>query len=36
MIEKKINQLSDGENAMIFGKITGVEKGNFVFEVCEK
>jgi ssDNA-binding replication factor A large subunit len=34
--EKKINQLVDGENAVIVGKITGVEKGNFFYEVCEK
>jgi ssDNA-binding replication factor A large subunit len=36
MSEKKINQLTDGENATIAGKITGVERGNFFFEVCEK
>lgn len=36
MVEKKINQLTDGENATIIGKITGVEKGNFVYEVCAK
>jgi replication factor A1 len=34
--EKKINQLTDGESAMIQGKITGVEKGNFLYEVCNK
>ncbi len=36
MTEKKINALADGENSVISGKITGVEKGNFVFEVCAK
>lgn len=36
MKEKKINTLSDGENAVINGKITGVEKGNFFYEVCGK
>ena len=34
--EKKINQLTDGESAAITGKITNVEKGNFVYEVCAK
>ena len=34
--EKKINQLTDGESAAITGKITGVERGNFVYEVCSK
>jgi replication factor A1 len=34
--EKKINQLVDGENAVIEGTIKGVDKGNFVYEVCEK
>jgi replication factor A1 len=34
--EKKINQISEGENAVIRGKIKGIEKGNFLYEVCEK
>jgi replication factor A1 len=34
--EKKINSLSDGENAIIAGKISSVEKGNFYYEVCAK
>jgi len=36
MQEKKINTLTDGENSVINGKITGVEKGNFIFEICSK
>ena len=36
MAEKKINTLADGENAVINGKITGVERGNFFYEVCAK
>lgn len=36
MQEKKINTLSDGENAVINGKVAGVEKGNFFYEVCAK
>ncbi len=36
MQEKKINQLVDGENALIEGKIKSVEKGNFVYEICAK
>lgn len=36
IIEKKINQLTDGESAKINGKIISVEKGNFFFEVCSK
>jgi len=36
MKEKKINELTDGENTVITGKISGVEKGNFFYEVCEK
>ncbi len=36
MQEKKINALTDGENSVISGKITNVEKGNFMFEVCSK
>jgi len=34
--EKKISHLVDGESAAITGKITNVEKGNFVYEVCAK
>ncbi|MEI7960891.1 MAG: OB-fold nucleic acid binding domain-containing protein [archaeon] len=36
MKEKKINELTDGENAVIDGKVTGVERGNFFYEVCNK
>jgi replication factor A1 len=36
IVEKKINQIADGENAAISGKISSVEKGNFVYEVCKK
>ncbi|MFA6419337.1 MAG: OB-fold nucleic acid binding domain-containing protein [archaeon] len=36
IVEKKINQLTDGESAAITGKITGIEKGNYFFEVCKK
>lgn len=36
MREKKINTLADGENAVICGKVSGVERGNFFYEVCAK
>jgi len=34
--EKKINQLTDGETSTISVKVTGTERGNFLYEVCSK
>ncbi|MFA6064841.1 MAG: hypothetical protein WCW44_05075 [archaeon] len=34
--EKKVNQLTDGETSTISIKVMGVERGNFLYEVCQK